>query len=93
MSWFVLRAGQYLKIFRCSANAHYKTVMKYKTLSRKFRQAAGVSDPVPASELLPDGESRAVEERNARGEMPKVADTTAKAGSSGDASCREFSSD
>ena len=31
----------------------YKTVMKYKALSKKFRQALGVSDPLPASALLP----------------------------------------
>ncbi len=31
----------------------YKTVMKYKALARRFRQAVGVSDPVPASAVLP----------------------------------------
>ena len=34
--------------------AHYKTVMKYKALSKKFRQAIGVADPVPAASLLPE---------------------------------------
>jgi hypothetical protein len=34
--------------------AHYKTVMKYKALSKKFRQAVGVADPVPAASLLPE---------------------------------------
>ena len=31
----------------------YKTVMKYKALAKKFRQAVGVSDPVPAAAVLP----------------------------------------
>ena len=31
----------------------YKTVMKYKALARRFRQAVGVADPVPASAVLP----------------------------------------
>lgn len=30
----------------------YKTVMRYKSLSKKFRQAVGVSDPIPATALL-----------------------------------------
>jgi len=34
--------------------AHYKTVMRYKALSKRFRQAVGVSDPVPAASLLPE---------------------------------------
>ena len=34
--------------------ARYKTVMKYKALSKKFRQATGIEDPVPAASLLPD---------------------------------------
>ena len=33
--------------------ARYKTLMRYKSLARKFRQAVGESDPVPASALLP----------------------------------------
>ena len=38
--------------------AHYKTVMRYKALSKKFRQAVGVGDPVPADMLLAEnGES------------------------------------
>ena len=34
--------------------ARYKTVMKYKALSKKFRQVTGIEDPVPAASLLPD---------------------------------------
>jgi hypothetical protein len=30
----------------------YKTIMKYKTLAKRFRQALGVQDPIPASMLL-----------------------------------------
>ena len=32
----------------------YKTVMRYKALSKKFRQALGAKDPTPAAMLLPD---------------------------------------
>ena len=31
----------------------YKTIMKYKALAKKFRQAVGVEDPIPAVTLLP----------------------------------------
>ena len=34
-------------------SVRYKTVMKYKALAKRFRQAVGVSDPVPASAVLP----------------------------------------
>ena len=34
-------------------SARYKTVMKYKALAKRFRQAVGVSDPVPAAAVLP----------------------------------------
>ena len=37
--------------------ARYKTVMRYKALAKRFRQAVGVGDPVPASALLGDGNS------------------------------------
>ena len=32
----------------------YKTLMRYKALARKFRQAVGISDPVPAASVLPE---------------------------------------
>ena len=32
---------------------HYKRLMFYKALAKKFRQAAGMSDPTPASAALP----------------------------------------
>ncbi|MBR3822342.1 MAG: hypothetical protein IKJ37_12085 [Kiritimatiellae bacterium] len=31
----------------------YKTLMRYKALARRFRQAVGISDPVPAASVLP----------------------------------------
>jgi hypothetical protein len=52
--------------------AHYKTVMKYKALSRKFRQATGIEDPVPAASILPDEskpESREGDENSVRSEI------------------------
>jgi hypothetical protein len=36
----------------------YKTLMRYKALARRFRQAVGIADPVPAASVLPeDGEN------------------------------------
>ena len=40
--------------------ARYKTLMKYKALSKRFRQAVGVGDPIPASSVLPSAESAVV---------------------------------
>ena len=31
----------------------YKTIMKYKAIAKRFRQAVGVHDPVPATAVLP----------------------------------------
>lgn len=50
------RRGGILQWFRENAedlSERYKTVMKYKALAKRFRQAVGVSDPVPASAVLP----------------------------------------
>ena len=33
----------------------YKTLMRYKALAKKFRQAVGIGDPVPAASVLPAG--------------------------------------
>ena len=41
--------------------ARYKTLMKYKALSKRFRQAVGVGDPIPASSVLPSAEAAVVE--------------------------------
>lgn len=32
---------------------HYKRLMHYKALAKRFRQAAGIADPIPAAEILP----------------------------------------
>ena len=45
---------QYLRDKMPDLSVQYKTVMRYKALARKFRQAFGVSDPIPAVALLPD---------------------------------------
>ena len=37
--------------------ARYKTLMKYKALAKRFRQAVGVGDPIPASSVLPSAEA------------------------------------
>lgn len=34
----------------------YKTLMRYKALSKKFRQAVGIGDPMPATAILPSAE-------------------------------------
>ena len=44
---------QWLRENAPDLSERYKTVMKYKALARKFRQAVGVSDPVPAAAILP----------------------------------------
>lgn len=36
--------------------ARYKTLMRYKALSKRFRQAVGVGDPMPATAVLPSAE-------------------------------------
>ncbi len=50
--------------------AHYKTVMGYKAMAEKFRQAVGLADPYPAAFAL-DGRQNTV--RKADGGSPKVA--------------------
>ena len=48
---------------------HYKTVMKYKALAKKFRQAVGVSDPVPAAAVLPPDSSERGETGKEKGNL------------------------
>ena len=45
----------------------YKTLMRYKSLARRLRQAAAVHDPVPADTLLPTDEA---ETRNRDEDVP-----------------------
>ena len=51
----------------------YKTLMRYKALARRFRQAVGISDPVPAASVLPEECENAVQRPN--GEVNAVAET------------------
>ena len=55
--------------------ARYKTLMKYKALSKKFRQAVGVGDPMPAAHVLPSAEAELaarIEEKTAKTAMESV---------------------
>ena len=47
---------RYLALNVPELSARYKTVMRYKALAKRFRQALGVKDPVPAAMLLPEAE-------------------------------------
>ena len=47
---------RYLALNVPELSARYKTVMRYKALAKRFRQALGVKDPVPAAMLLPEPE-------------------------------------
>lgn len=38
---------------------HYAALMRYKSIARRFRQACGVNDPVPADTLLPTASDQA----------------------------------
>ena len=44
---------QWLRENAPDLSERYKTIMKYKALAKRFRQAVGVSDPVPAAAVLP----------------------------------------
>ena len=58
---------QWLRENAPDLSERYKTVMKYKALAKKFRQAVGVSDPVPAAAVLPPDPSE--EREKGEGEM------------------------
>ena len=49
---------RYLALNVPELSARYKTVMRYKALAKRFRQALGVQDPVPAAMLLPETETK-----------------------------------
>ena len=49
---------RYLALNVPELSARYKTVMRYKALAKRFRQALGVQDPVPAAMLLPEPETK-----------------------------------
>lgn len=50
--------------------ARYKTLMRYKALSKRFRQAAGVGDPVPASAVLPSAEGETISAKAVLCDLP-----------------------
>ncbi len=72
----------WLRKYAPELSRHYKTLMRYKALARRLRQAVGVHDPVPADTLLQtdeaetrDGDvpaSRPDEDRPARMYRPVV---------------------
>ena len=49
---------QWLRENAPDLSERYKTVMKYKALAKKFRQAVGVCDPIPAAAVLPPEQPR-----------------------------------
>ena len=49
---------QWLRENAPDLSERYKTVMKYKALAKKFRQAVGVRDPIPAAAVLPPDPSK-----------------------------------
>ena len=51
---------------------HYSALMRYKAIAKRFRQAAGVDDPVPADALLP-GKSDVPAQDAAEGRAAPVA--------------------
>ena len=57
--------------------ARYKTLMKYKALSKRFRQAVGVGDPIPASSVLPSAEEAMEERATVNGGAADAAGTSA----------------
>ena len=50
---------------------HYKRLMHYKALAKRFRQAAGVSDPTPAAVVLPPEGETPAKEAVAPGELKR----------------------
>ena len=62
---------QWLRENAPDLSEHYKTVMKYKALAKKFRQAVGVSDPVPAAAVLPPDLPEGSEKGEGNGEVDR----------------------
>ena len=60
---------QWLRENAPDLSERYKTVMKYKALAKKFRQAVGVSDPVPAAAVLPPETPEGNETEKMKGEQ------------------------
>ena len=59
----------------------YKTLMRYKALARKFRQAVGICDPIPAASVLPKMDDKVksdAEERHKREASGNIVGTPLK---------------
>ncbi|MBR6585809.1 MAG: hypothetical protein IKK82_00190, partial [Kiritimatiellae bacterium] len=61
----------------------YKTLMRYKALARRFRQAVGICDPMPASSVLPEEVGNAEEGNDAETITSKCRKTPENAGNRG----------
>jgi hypothetical protein len=53
----------------------YKTLMRYKALARRFRQAVGISDPVPAASVLPEEDVNTDRGTGVGGSVSKIEET------------------
>ena len=62
----------------------YKTLMRYKALARRFRQAVGICDPVPAASVLPDGDGNTDTGTDTDAFAPKRKKTTENVENKGD---------
>ena len=62
----------------------YKTLMRYKALARRFRQAVGICDPVPAASVLPDGDGNTDTGTDTDASAPKRKKTTENVENKGD---------
>ena len=62
----------------------YKTLMRYKALARRFRQAVGICDPVPAASVLPDGDENTDAGTDTDAFAPKRKKTTENVENKGD---------
>ena len=49
---------QWLRKNTPDLSERYKAVMKYKALAKRFRQAVGICDPIPAAAVLPPEQPR-----------------------------------
>ena len=62
----------------------YKTLMRYKALARRFRQAVGICDPVPAASVLPEEDENTDTGTDTDASAPKRKKTTENVENKGD---------
>ena len=62
----------------------YKTLMRYKALARRFRQAVGICDPVPAASVLPEEDENTDTGTDTDASVPKRKKTTENVENKGD---------